>query len=123
MSVKAFGKSCYDKLLLSTLLHELRLFTNRQDDDLVDRFNHRYTVNLLAVSLFIISSKQYFGEPIIWYGSLLSFITILAFKIQIHFLIISLAGLHLNLQLHKIPIQIQFGKFYFLKPILNRFKL
>jgi len=52
-------------MFISTIVSELRGIVNRHDDDSVDRYNHRYTVMILAIFIFIISSKQYFGEPIV----------------------------------------------------------
>lgn len=54
-------------MMLGSILHEVKTFVNKHDDDLIDRYNHRYTVMILAVFIFLIASKQYFGEPIIWY--------------------------------------------------------
>ena len=52
-------------MFISSIVSELRGIVNRHDDDSVDRYNHRYTVMILAIFIFIISSKQYFGEPIV----------------------------------------------------------
>lgn len=54
------------KMMLGSILHEVKTFVNKHDDDLIDRYNHRYTVMILAIFIFLIASKQYFGEPIIW---------------------------------------------------------
>ena len=51
--------------MLGSILGEINKFVNKHDDDSVDRYNHRYTVIILAVFVFLISSKQYFGEPIV----------------------------------------------------------
>ena len=53
-------------IMLGSVLGELQKYVNKHDDDLIDRYNHRYTVMMLALFLFIIASKQYFGEPIVW---------------------------------------------------------
>lgn len=50
---------------LGTVLKEFQNFSNRHEDDLVDRYNHRYTVFFLAFFILIIATKQYYGEPII----------------------------------------------------------
>ena len=52
--------------MLGSIIEEIRIFTNKHDDDIVDRYNHRYTVVGLAIFIFVIASKQYFGEPITW---------------------------------------------------------
>ena len=54
-------------VVLNTVLQEIKTFVNKHDDDIVDRYNHRYTVMILAVFIFVIATKQYFGEPIVWY--------------------------------------------------------
>jgi hypothetical protein len=51
--------------MLGSLLSEVNKFVNKHDDDAVDRYSHRYTVMILAVFVFLIASKQYFGEPIV----------------------------------------------------------
>jgi hypothetical protein len=53
-------------MMLGSVLHEVKSFVNKHDDDVVDRYNHRYTVMALAVFIFVIATKQYFGEPIVW---------------------------------------------------------
>jgi hypothetical protein len=53
--------------MLVSIIKEVSTFVNKHDDDTVDRYNHRYTVMILAVFIFLIASKQYFGEPIVWY--------------------------------------------------------
>lgn len=53
-------------MMLGSVLHEMRTFVNKHDDDIVDRYHHRYTVMFLAVFILLIASKQYFGEPIVW---------------------------------------------------------
>ncbi|CAF1567372.1 unnamed protein product, partial [Adineta steineri] len=35
-----------------------------EDDDLIDRFNNRYTVMGLVICIFIITGTQYVGDPI-----------------------------------------------------------
>lgn len=50
--------------MLGSVLGEARSIVNKHDDDIVDRYNHRYTVIALAIFIFVIASKQYFGEPI-----------------------------------------------------------
>jgi len=52
--------------MLDSILGEVKSFVNKRDDDLVDRYNHRYTVTFIAIFMFIIGSKQYFGEAINW---------------------------------------------------------
>jgi hypothetical protein len=47
--------------MLGSILHEVKSFVNKHDDDLVDRYNHRYTVMILAVFIFVIATKQYFN--------------------------------------------------------------
>ena len=37
---------------------------NRNDDDIIDRLHHRYTVLFLVVFTVIISTTQYVGTPI-----------------------------------------------------------
>ena len=51
--------------MIGSILGELTKFVNKHDDDATDRYNHRYTVMILAVFVFLIASKQYFGEPIV----------------------------------------------------------
>jgi hypothetical protein len=53
-------------VLLNTVLQEIKTFVNKHDDDIVDRFNNRYTVILLAIFMILIAGKQYYGDPIIW---------------------------------------------------------
>ena len=50
--------------MLDTLFAEIRAFVNKLEDDLVDRYNHRYTVVFISFFIFVIGSKQYFGEAI-----------------------------------------------------------
>ncbi len=52
--------------MLDSIFQELKTFVNKRDDDLIDRYNHRYTVMFISFFIFIIASKQYFGEPIVW---------------------------------------------------------
>ncbi len=52
--------------MLDTVFSEFRSFVNKREDDLVDRWNHRYTVTFISIFIFIIGSKQYFGEAINW---------------------------------------------------------
>ena len=54
-----------------SLIKEINTFTNTNDDDLIDRYNHRYTVAILSFFIFIISTKQYLGDPIVWYLNLI----------------------------------------------------
>lgn len=52
--------------MYSAIVSDLKSsFRRTHDDDIVDRYNHKYTVMTLAIFIFIISSKQYFGEPIV----------------------------------------------------------
>ena len=51
---------------LNEVLDEVKKFVNKNDDDLVDKFNNRYTVILLAVFMVLIAGKQYYGDPITW---------------------------------------------------------
>ena len=51
--------------MISSLLGEFGRFTNKYDDDLIDRCSHRYTVMILAAFITVIASKQYYGEPIV----------------------------------------------------------
>ena len=53
-------------MMLGSVIGEVRSIVNKHDDDIVDRYNHRYTVIALAIFIFVIASKQYFGEPITW---------------------------------------------------------
>lgn len=53
-----------DREMLDSILSEFKTFVNKRDDDLVDRYNHRYTVTFISIFIFIIGSKQYFGEAI-----------------------------------------------------------
>ena len=53
--------------LLKSVLDEAKFFVNKHDDDLIDRYNHRYTVIALAIFILLIVTKQYFGDPIVWY--------------------------------------------------------
>lgn len=52
--------------LLKSVIDEAKSYVNKHDDDIVDRYNHRYTVIILAIFLFLVVSKQYFGDPITW---------------------------------------------------------
>lgn len=52
---------------LGSIIREVQTFTNNYDDDLVDRYNHRYTVMFLAFFILVVATKQYYGEPIVWY--------------------------------------------------------
>jgi hypothetical protein len=54
-------------MMIGTVLEEVRTFVNKHDDDIVDRYNHRYTVMILSIFILVIATKQYFGEPIVWY--------------------------------------------------------
>ena len=54
-------------MLLTSILQEIKSYVNKHDDDVVDRFNNRYTVILLAVFMVLIASKQYYGSPIVWF--------------------------------------------------------
>ena len=38
--------------------------SNRNDDDLIDRLNHQYTVIFLVVFTIVVSTTQYVGAPI-----------------------------------------------------------
>ena len=53
-------------MMIGTVLEEIRSFVNKHDDDIVDRYNHRYTVMILSIFILVIATKQYFGEPIVW---------------------------------------------------------
>lgn len=50
--------------MLDTVFSEFRALVNKREDDLIDRWNHRYTVTFISIFIFIIGSKQYFGEAI-----------------------------------------------------------
>jgi innexin len=50
---------------LGEFIGELRNFVNKHDDDVIDRYNHRYTVVILILFIIIIASKQYYGDPIV----------------------------------------------------------
>lgn len=56
--------------MLDTIIGEVKTFVNKRDSDLVDRYNHRYTVSFITFFMFVIGSKQYFGEAINWYDIL-----------------------------------------------------
>ena len=49
---------------LGSVISEIKAFVNKHDDDLIDRYNHRYTVMFLSFFNLVIATKQYFGEPI-----------------------------------------------------------
>ena len=51
--------------MIGSILTEINKFVNKHDDDAIDRYSHRYTVMVLAIFVFLIASKQYFGEPIV----------------------------------------------------------
>lgn len=50
---------------LGSVLREIQTIANKHDDDIVDRYNHRYTVMFLALFILVIATKQYYGEPIV----------------------------------------------------------
>jgi hypothetical protein len=66
--------------MISSLLGEFGRFTNKYDDDLIDRCSHRYTVMILAAFITVIASKQYYGEPIV---SIISFFYYLPINFKI----------------------------------------
>ncbi len=47
-----------------SILHGLPQSTGRNDDDIADRMNHRFTVSMLIVFSVILTLKQYAGDPI-----------------------------------------------------------
>ena len=51
---------------LTSVIQEVKKFVNKHDDDLVDRFNNRYTVIFVSVFMILIASIQYIGSPIVW---------------------------------------------------------
>jgi hypothetical protein len=53
-------------MLLTSILQEIKTYANKHDDDIVDRFNNRYTVILLVIFMTLIAGKQYYGNPIVW---------------------------------------------------------
>ncbi len=53
-------------VLINSILAEIKSFVNKHDDDIVDRFNNRYTVIILSTFMVLIASKQYYGDPIVW---------------------------------------------------------
>jgi len=57
---------------LATVIQEVQRFVNKHDDDLVDRFNNRYTVIFLSIFMVLIASIQYIGNPIVWYSYLIN---------------------------------------------------
>jgi hypothetical protein len=54
-------------MLLTSILQEIKTYANKHDDDIVDRFNNRYTVILLVIFMTLIAGKQYYGNPIVWF--------------------------------------------------------
>ncbi len=49
---------------LYSILQGLPQSTGRNDDDIADRMNHRFTVSMLIVFAIILTLKQYAGDPI-----------------------------------------------------------
>ncbi len=50
---------------LGAVLREIHSIAISHNDDLVDRYNHRFTVIFLSFFILVIASKQYYGEPIV----------------------------------------------------------
>ncbi len=50
---------------LGSVLREIQSIAINHDDDLIDRYNHRFTVIFLAFFILVIATKQYYGEPIV----------------------------------------------------------
>ena len=50
---------------LGSVLREIQSISVNHDDDLIDRYNHRFTVIFLAFFILVIATKQYYGEPIV----------------------------------------------------------
>jgi hypothetical protein len=46
------------------LFKQVSLFLKHDNDDLTDRYHYRYTIVGLAIFLLLITSKQYYGDPI-----------------------------------------------------------
>lgn len=52
--------------MLGSIISEFKTFVNKHDDDIVDRYNHRYTVMFISVIMLLTAGKQYFSDPIVW---------------------------------------------------------
>jgi len=56
--------SSWEKILKSLGLDGVPIFKNLRNDDSVDRLSHRLTVMLLVLFAFILTTKQFVGDPI-----------------------------------------------------------
>lgn len=94
---------------LGELIGQCQKFVNKHDDDLVDRYNHRVTVIFLGIFIAVIATKQYYGEPIIWYIDDLSGLFLFIVLDCNCVLICYLVGLQLISQERIILMRILFG--------------
>jgi hypothetical protein len=52
-------------MILNDILSQVSSFLSHDNDDFTDRFHYRHTIIGLAVYMILLTSKQYYGEPII----------------------------------------------------------
>ena len=58
-----------NKMILNDIVSQISSFLSHDNDDLVDKFHYRHTVIGLAIYLLLLTSKQYYGEPIVCVSS------------------------------------------------------
>jgi innexin len=58
-----------NKMILNDIIGQISSFLSHDNDDLVDKFHYRHTVVGLAIYLVLLTSKQYYGEPIVCVSS------------------------------------------------------
>ena len=56
-------------MILNDIVSQISSFLSHDNDDLVDKFHYRHTVIGLAIYLLLLTSKQYYGEPIVCVSS------------------------------------------------------